>query len=423
MLTLARIQFAMTTITHFFFVPTSIGMLLILSIIETIYFFTKKEIYRQMAKWWGKIFMSIYIVGVVIGLILEFQFGMNWSEYSKFVGDVFGVPLAIETMLAFCLEATFVGLWWFGWDRFGRGLHTITVWLVWLGSIFSALWILTANGFMQNPVAVKIDPTTGRAVMVSFFKLLQNEQFQLEFWHVFFATWVVGGFIFSTISAWKLLRKKNVDFFIRSLRIGLIFVLIGSFSAREVGNIQQNFLEDAQPMKYAVGIEGKSGAEVKQLEEKLRKEYKEKNGEDIDLKLPKILNSFFLFMAYSPAFYMGLALAGLIVVWKKWLDKIKPYLFILGCLAFIPYFTTTCGWLLTEMGRFPWLVYGMFTIKDGISANVSFQELATSISIYGFLYVSLIVLAIFLVFKGARTDPDKMEETDLVYPEIGRAHV
>ena len=175
-LDLARIQFAMTTIFHFFFVPLSIGLGLVVAIMETMYVVKKDDQYKRMAKFWGKIFLLSFAVGVVTGIIQEFQFGMNWSRYSRYVGDIFGPALAVEALVAFFMESTFLGLWMFGWERFNKKLHLVFIWLTTLGSAFSALWILAANSFMQNPVGFKVDHKFDRAVLVDFPALLQNHQ-------------------------------------------------------------------------------------------------------------------------------------------------------------------------------------------------------------------------------------------------------
>src|SRR3990172_4145261 len=171
-LLLARLQFAITTIYHFFFVPLTLGLSVLVAVMETIYVRTGQEVYKRMAKFWGKLFVINFAMGVVTGIVQEFQFGMNWSEYSRFVGDIFGAPLAIEALLAFFLESTFLGIWIFGWDRLSKGLHAAAVWLVAIGANVSALWILIANSFMQQPVGYAVQ--NGRAEMTDFLALIFN---------------------------------------------------------------------------------------------------------------------------------------------------------------------------------------------------------------------------------------------------------
>ena len=207
--TLARIQFAMTTIFHFFFVPLSIGTVFIVAIMETLYVRTKDETYKKMAKFWAQIMLLSFAVGVVTGIIQEFQFGMNWSDYSRFVGDIFGAPLAVEALLAFFLESTFLGLWMFTWDRVKPGVHALFIWLVGFGSLMSAFWIIVANAFMQHPKGYQIE--NGRAVMNDFSALLKNPQLWYEFSHVIAAAILTGGIVVAGLSAFRVLKKKDLS--------------------------------------------------------------------------------------------------------------------------------------------------------------------------------------------------------------------
>jgi len=207
---LSRIQFASTTLFHFIFVPLSIGLVFLVAIMETMYVVKKDEQYKKMAKFWGHLFLINFAVGVVTGILQEFQFGMNWSEYSRFVGDVFGAPLAIEALLAFFMESTFLGLWIFGWDRLPKWLHCLCIWLVSLGTIFSAFFILTANSFMQHPVGMELN--NGRLEMNDFFKLLTNGQLWVEFPHTILGSFATGAFFITGVSAIMLLKKKHVAF-------------------------------------------------------------------------------------------------------------------------------------------------------------------------------------------------------------------
>ena len=191
-LSLARFQFAMTTVFHFFFVPLSIGLALVVAIMETVYVVKKDIMYKHMAQFWGRIFLLSFAVGVVTGIIQEFQFGMNWSDYSRFMGDIFGAPLAIEALVAFFMESTFIGLWMFGWDRFNAKLHCAFIWLTSIGTMISAMWILAANSFMQNPVGFVINTKTGRAQMTSFAAVVKNEQLWYELPHVLFGAFEIG---------------------------------------------------------------------------------------------------------------------------------------------------------------------------------------------------------------------------------------
>ena len=207
--TLARFQFAMTTVFHFFFVPFTIGTCLVVAIMETMYVITKNEEYKKLTKFWGNIMLLSFAVGVVTGIIQEFQFGMNWSDYSRFVGDIFGAPLAIEALLAFFMESTFLGLWMFTWDnkKISKKLHVTFIWLVVFGSLMSAMWILTANSFMQHPVGYEV--VNGRAQMTDFLALVKNPQFFYEFTHVIFGAITMGGTVVAGMSAFRLLNQNS----------------------------------------------------------------------------------------------------------------------------------------------------------------------------------------------------------------------
>ena len=247
--TLARIQFAMTTVFHFFFVPFSIGLALVVAIMETMYVVKKEERYRKMAKFWGNIFLLSFAVGVVTGIIQEFQFGMNWSDYSRFVGDIFGAPLAVEALLAFFLESTFLGLWIFTWDKMNPKVHVTFIWLVVFGSMMSAFWILVANSFMQHPVGYVIN--NGRAEMVDFVAVISNPKVWYEFSHVIMGAFTLGGMAVAGMAAFQLLKKRDISFHKASMRIGLWVTLFGSIGVLLAGDLQMKALIEGQPMKFA----------------------------------------------------------------------------------------------------------------------------------------------------------------------------
>ncbi len=206
-LILARWQFAITTVYHFFFVPLTLGLAVLLAIMETLYVRTGDETWKRMTKFWGKLFLINFAIGVATGIVQEFQFGMNWSNYSRFVGDIFGAPLAIEALLAFFMESTFLGVWIFGWEKLSKKMHLATIWLVAIGANLSALWILIANSFMQEPVGYVL--RNGRAEMTDFGALVTNPHVWLQWPHVFFSALATAGFFMLGISAFRLLRERN----------------------------------------------------------------------------------------------------------------------------------------------------------------------------------------------------------------------
>lgn len=247
---LSRLQFAMTALYHFLFVPLTIGMAFLLAIMESVYVMTGKQVYKDMTQFWGKLFGINFALGVTTGLTMEFQFGTNWAYYSHYVGDIFGAPLAIEGLMAFFLESTFIGLFFFGWDRLSRKQHLAVTWLVALGSNLSALWILIANGWMQNPVGAEFNFVTMRMELTSFTDLLFNPVAQVKFVHTVAAGYVTGAVFILAISSWYLLKGRDIAFARRSFAIAAAFgmasilsvIVLGDESGYEIGDVQKTKL-------------------------------------------------------------------------------------------------------------------------------------------------------------------------------------
>jgi len=246
---LSRLQFAAATMFHFLFVPLTLGLSIIIAYMETQYARTGDKVYLRMTKFWGKLFLINFAVGVVTGITLEFQFGTNWSRYSEFVGDVFGSLLAIEASVAFFLESTFIGIWIFGWKKMSPKAHAAVMWLVAIGGNISAVWILTANGFMQHPVGYTI--RNGRAEMTDFAALLFNKFSLIEIVHTLPSALLLGAFFVMGISAYHLLKKQHIDFFTRSFKIALIFGLISSLGVGMTGDLHGTHVAQVQPAKLA----------------------------------------------------------------------------------------------------------------------------------------------------------------------------
>ncbi len=436
----ARAQFAITTVYHFFFVPLTLGLSVMVALMETIYVRTGRTIYKDMTKFWGKLFVINFAMGVVTGIVQEFQFGMNWSEYSRFVGDIFGAPLAIEALLAFFLESTFLGIWIFGWDKLSKGLHALTMWLVAIASNLSALWILIANSFMQEPVGYTI--RNGRAEMTDFFALMLNPNVQVQFPHTVLAGFTTAAFFVMGISAYHLLRKQNIEFFRRSFQMGAI---VGAFAIVMVGltgHSQAQELIRSQPMKLAAAealwftedpasfsiltigdLEQRRDVfairiprllsllaynqltgEVKGIHD-LQAEYVQKYGEGNYIPPVAVTYWTFRFMVGSGillgllGFYAVFITMGEVYDTRQKIWQVFPYAIAL------PYISNTSGWLMTELGRVPWVVYGVMKIEDAISPTVSGGLVLFSLIAFTLLYASLMVATIFLLRKYAVAGP------------------
>lgn len=437
-LLLARLQFGITTVYHFFFVPLTLGLSILVAIFQTIYYRTNDELYKRMTKFWGKLFVINFAMGVVTGIVLEFQFGMNWSEYSRFVGDIFGVPLAIEALLAFFLESTFLGLWLFGWNKLSKGTHLATIWLVALGSNLSALWILIANSFMQQPVGYVL--RNGRAEMADFGALLTNPHLFVQFPHVFTAGIATAGFFVLAVSAYHLLKKSdNVEMFRRSFRTAAIYAVIGTMGVILVGHTQAQHMIAAQPMKmaaaealwedadpapmslftigneperkdvFAIKVPGllsflaynRFDGLVKGVTN-LQDEYEEKYGPGN--YVPPVAVSYWTFrLMVGFGFLMAfLALYALYLVTKNGFEDKNFFLKVLIWAVALPYLANTMGWLFTEIARQPWIVFGLQKTADAVSPNVSFGTVLFSLIGFTLVYAALMGADLYLLVKFAK---------------------
>ncbi len=443
-LLLARLQFAITTVYHFFFVPLTLGLSILVAILETTYVRTGHDLYKRLTQFWGKLFLINFALGVVTGIVQEFQFGMNWSEYSRFVGDIFGAPLAIEALLAFFLESTFLGLWIFGWDKLSKGQHAAVMWMVAIGSNLSALWILIANSFMQEPVGFIL--RNGRAEMTDFLALLTNPHVLVQYPHVFFSGIATAGFFVLGISAWHLIRKSSLDFFKRSAQIGITYGLIGSVLVAVVGHTQAQHMVRVQPMKmaaaealwnkqdpasfslftfgneperrdvFAIRIPAALSilaynsptGEVKGIND-IEDEYQAKYGPGN--YAPPIALTYWSFrlMVGSGFLMILLALVGLYLALKNKLDGTAWYLRLLPVALFLPYIANSTGWLMTELGRQPWIVFGLMKTEAGVSPTVPAGMVLTSLVLFTLVYGALMAADIYLLNKYARGGPNSGE--------------
>ncbi len=447
-LELSRWQFAVTAVYHFFFVPVTLGLSIFVALMETWYVKTGDEVYKKMARYWGRLFLINFAMGVVTGIVMEFQFGLNWAEYSRFMGDVFGVPLAIEALLAFYLESTMLGVWTFGWKKLSPKVHLATIWLVAIGSNLSALWILIANSFMQEPVAYKI--VNGKIHLVNFFKVATNPNIFYQFPHVLSAGIATAGFFVLSFAAYHLIRKNgDQEFFSKSFKWAYRYALVGSILVITLGHFQGVHMFKTQPMKMAAAeaiwetekpaalslfaiIDEKDQkntfnitipylasllatnnpmAELKGLKE-LQKEMVAKYGPGN--YIPPVAVSYWSFrlMVY---FGFLMLLLGLIPILyeKKGFDKMPGWILkFYPWSLFLPIFASSFGWILTEMGRQPWIVYGLLKVKDAYSKNLSGGTVALSLGMFTVVYALLIIAEIFLLVKYGLQDTGENLENE-----------
>ncbi len=438
---ISRLQFAATTVYHFFFVPLTLGLVWIVAIMETIYVRTGEEKYKRMTKFWGKLFLINFAMGVVTGIVQEFQFGMNWSEYSRFVGDIFGAPLAIEALTAFFLESTFLGVWIFGWDRISKGMHAGVIWLVAIGSNLSALWILIANAFMQHPVGYVINPQTGRAELNDFFALVLNPKAQVMFPHTIASGLVTAAFFVLGISVYHLVRKNEVEIFKRSFQIAAVLAMFSSVAVILTGHEQGIEMLQSQPMKMA-SVEALWETEnpasfslltigdlslkreiwsirvprllsfisYNQLEGEVRgindlqAEYEATYGPGDYVPLVAITYWTFRFMVGTGFLMLALAGYALFQVMTEGIEKMRWAKVFLYAIA-LPYIATTSGWILTEVGRQPWIVYGLLRTDQGVSPNVSGGMVLFSLIGFVIIYAALMAADIYLLTRFAKEGP------------------
>jgi len=416
---LSRLQFALTSVYHFLFVPLTIGLTLFIAMWETYAYNSGNSEDERVARFWGRLFLLSFAIGVVTGIVQEFQFGMNWSEYSGFVGDVFGAPLAIEALLAFFLESTFLGLWVFGRHILPKIIHVSCIWLVFIGSCLSSVWILIANSFMQHPVGYIF--SNGRAEMTHFWELVSNPYFLHQFPHVIGASLCTASFFVLGISAWKIkevtedayLFEKTFKFALFMGIVGIITVLLsGHFQAQMVGNYQpmklaaMENLEKTQnpaPLTIVPGVEipallsimlyHKPAGEVKGLND-LQKDMELRFGQG-NYKPPVWITYIsFRLMIICSLMMILIILYG--IVWHLILGKSmhKKVLTLITFGISLPCLANTTGWLLAEMGRQPWIVYGVMPTDKAVSANLSTGEVAFSLlaflAVYGILSVIIV---------------------------------
>jgi cytochrome d ubiquinol oxidase subunit I len=436
---LARWQFATTTIYHFLFVPVTIGLAFLVAVLQTVWYRTDNPDYKRMTRFFGTLLLINVAIGVVTGLVQEFQFGMNWSVYSRYVGSVFGAPLAMEGLLAFFLESTFIGLWLFGWDRLPKRVHLATIWAVAAGSMLSALFILMANSWMQHPVGYKIDKA-GNAVMTNMWAMIVNPTFVWGYAHVILASLVTGCLVMLAVSAWYLRKGEHVESFHRTAKVSLIVLIPTIVIQLSVGNQLGEVEAHYQPMKIAAAeaqwtnckpcsfsliqigggandktptqiIEiphllsilatGTWGGAVTGLNE-LQAQYQKKYGPGN--YVPDVFIQYWSIrvMAGLGGLVMLLGLWGGWLLYRGRLRRSRLFLWLSIWAVVTPFLMNTAGWLLTESGRQPWVVQGLLKTVNANSPAVSSADIWISLIAFVLAYIVLGAADLTLMLRYSR---------------------
>ena len=445
-LDISRWQFGIITVYHFIFVPITIGLSALVAGLQTAWVRTGKEHYLRATKFWGKLFLINFAMGVVTGIVQEFQFGMNWSDYSRFVGDIFGAPLAMEGLLAFFLESTFLGLWIFGWDRLPKRLHLATIWLAAIGTVLSAYFILAANSWMQHPVGYAVNPETDRAELHSIWAVLSNSTTLVAFAHTITACFLTAGAVMLAVSAWHLRKRNQEEVFRPGLRLGAWVVLIAGVGLLLTGDQQAKIMTQQQPMKMAAAealyqtsqpasfslftigslngqepiyslrvprvlsflATGSFDGQVEGIND-LQREYEQKYGPgDYRPYIPMAYWAFRLMIGFG-LLAMGVALLAL---WtsRRGRAPANRWLWTAAIATFaMPLLGNSFGWIFTEMGRQPWTVFGVFKTSESVSPSVGTGEAAVSLLVLTVLYGVLAVVEAGLFLKAVRAGAPEIE--------------
>ncbi len=440
-LDIARWQFGITTVYHFLFVPLTIGLSFVVAALQTAWVRTGNEKWLRLTKFYGKLFLINFAMGVVTGIVQEFQFGMNWSTYSRFVGDIFGAPLAIEALVAFFLESTFLGLWIFGWDRLPKRIHLACMWAAAIGTLLSAYFILAANSFMQNPVGFTYNAERGRAELTDFMAVLTNKVALVTFPHTIAAAFMTAGALVAAVAVWHLIRRPGVDTapFRSALKIGAWTTIVGLAAVAVSGDVQGKIMTEVQPMKMAAaealytneqpasfsiltigtldGSEevwaikiphvlsflatGTWNGEVRGIND-LQKEYELTYGPgDYKPNIPVAYWSFRLMIGFG-------VFAALIALWALWAFRrgraptSKLLLWSAIALPIMPLAANSFGWIFTEMGRQPWIVFSQLLTASGVSPGTTAGEVITSLAVFTLLYGGLAVVEVGLLLHFIR---------------------
>jgi cytochrome d ubiquinol oxidase subunit I len=393
-LMLARLQFALTAGSHFLFVALTLGLATLVALIQTRATITGSAVHQRMTRFWGQLYVINYAVGIVTGLVMEFQFGLNWAGMSRTVGEVFGAPLAMETIVAFFIESTFLGLWIFGWDRLNRWLHLALIWIVTLTAYASAYFILVANGFLQRPVGYRME--NGVARLTDAGALMTNSAAVLSFFHVMFAALLTAGLFVAAVSGYHLMKRTaDVEFFRRSIRVGLLSVMLSVVPVVVFGGLQAGMLQETK----LAAIDG--GQDVARLQAEFTARY----GPG-DYIAPGLTGVSMNIMIMLWGLMLLLAVASLVKFpFAGWLVRGRIFHRVLIVAIPLPYLAMLAGWVVREVGRQPWMVYGVLKTEDAISP-LSPAATWTSFIAFTVLFAVLIAVNYWLLTRYARRGPD-----------------
>ncbi len=443
-LDLARWQFGITTVYHFLFVPITIGITWFVAWFQTRWMRTGDPDYLRLTRFFGKLMLINFAIGVVTGIVQEFQFGMNWSDYSRYVGDIFGAPLAMEALAAFFLESTFLGLWIFGWGRLSPKVHLATIYAVAIGTTLSAYFILAANAFMQHPVGYMLNAKAGRAEMTSIVSVLTNPVSLLAFPHTILAAFASAGIIVAGVAAWHIHRRSDAQMFMHALRLGVPVVFIATMATMLVGHAQAQLMVQDQPMKMAAAealyettdkapfslfavapfekrpdrtnfnltvpyglsilATNNPNGTVKGIND-LQAEYEQKYGPGDYTPILGVTYWSFRLMVGAGMLLALVTFIGSILLWRRSIEDHRWILRLLPFAIVLPFIANSTGWIFTEMGRQPWIVQGLLKTTSGVSPGVSATEVAITLIGFTALYGALAVVDCYLMFRYARSKP------------------
>ncbi|GLZ11939.1 cytochrome ubiquinol oxidase subunit I [Actinomadura sp. NBRC 104425] len=404
-LLLARVQFALTAGSHFLFVALTLGLATLVALTQTIATLSGSAVAERMTRFWGQLYVINYAVGIVTGLVMEFQFGLNWSGMSRVVGEVFGAPLAMETVVAFFVESTFLGLWIFGWDRLNRWVHLALIWVVAATAYFSAYFILVANGFLQRPVGYRMQDGVARLTDVG--ALLTNPTALLAFGHVVFGGLLTAGFFMAAVSGYHLFRRTaEADLFRRSMRTGLVAVVLSVFPVAMFGGTQFRYV---QPTKHPGTDE--AAAQVAQFQARFGPG---------DYTPPGLASVGEIAMVSA---WMLMSLVALVALVKlpfgRWLERGRVFHVLVMAALPLPYVAVISGWVFREVGRQPWMVYGVLTTEDALS-DVPAGAVTASFVVFTAVFAVLVAVNVWLLARYARRGPEAVRLGALEAPEPER---